>query len=192
MHKELSDTEKLRIYLSLLQRQDSKTGRDPLDDILKTLLRDDIDYFETFVHPQRLVALSERIKYEQELVEIHGFLEQNEENKNDKLSSSPIFKKLGEHSLHFFDNLPKNRSGSRKVFRTNLGDYGFAADGVEPGDILFCVMTSAVPLILRERVKREPVEYALVAEAYLYSFIHGEMMDEGHGFDNSVRPISIT
>lgn len=82
-----------------------------------------------------------------------------------------------------------------------------ASRKAEPGDEVWCIMTSTVPLILRpvktersgndstvEKVgKADDLEqyYEYVGEAYLQGFMNGEMLDDRWGLKDTIHAIRI-
>jgi hypothetical protein len=67
----------------------------------------------------------------------------------------------------------------RKVFRTERGLLGSGTLRVRPGDEVYVVAGSSVPMILRRAAQSELNAFTFVSEAYVHGIMYGEMLKEG-------------
>ena len=63
----------------------------------------------------------------------------------------------------------------RRLYRTSRGHFGLGPPSIVPGDQVWMICDSLVPLVLRPAPSNEG-RYELMGETYLHGFMHGEML----------------
>ncbi|KAK3669894.1 hypothetical protein LTR78_010205 [Recurvomyces mirabilis] len=67
-----------------------------------------------------------------------------------------------------------------KLFQTSTGLLGMGAEAIEPGDSVWIIPGSRVPLILRKPLDpsyQGPDDFRLVGAAYIHGLMHGQALD---------------
>lgn len=82
-----------------------------------------------------------------------------------------------------------NKIEERRLFKTKRDFVGMGSLSVLPGDQVWLIRDSLVPLVLRP--VKDTDTFLLVGEAYLHGFMYGEMLDLRWGMEEKMRTVVI-
>jgi hypothetical protein len=88
-----------------------------------------------------------------------------------------------------FDRASFSKISGRRLFKTKNDFIGMGTISIQPGDQVWLIRDSLVPLILRPVSDSDT--FRLVGEAYLHGFMHGEMLDAQWGTEEKTGMVTI-
>jgi hypothetical protein len=88
-----------------------------------------------------------------------------------------------------FDRASISKISERRLFKTMNGFVGMGTLSIQPGDQVWLIRDSLVPLVLRPA--GDSGTFRLVGEAYLHGFMHGEMLESKWGMEEKAGVVTI-
>jgi hypothetical protein len=88
-----------------------------------------------------------------------------------------------------FDRASFSKIRGRRLFKTENDFIGMGTLSIQPGDQVWLIRDSLVPLVLRPA--SDSGTFRLVGEAYLHGFMHGEMLEPRWGMEGKTGVVTI-